>query len=66
MTRVSDDISLDLGALRTAYDRGSLTPTTVVDVVLRRIADRGGRWSVDLSCSGQSGNGTCPGAGGSG
>ena len=41
MTRVSDDISPDLDALRTAYDRGSLTPTTVVDVVLRRIADRG-------------------------
>ena len=41
MIRVSDDISLDLGALRTAYDRGNLTPTTVVDVVLRRIADRG-------------------------
>ena len=41
MTIVPDDISLDLGALRTAYDRGTLTPTTVVDVVLRRIAAQG-------------------------
>ncbi len=41
MNRVSDDISLDLGTLRTAYDRGNLTPTSVVDVVLRHIADRG-------------------------
>ena len=41
MARTSDDISLDLGALRTAYDRGRLTPTAVVEVVLRRIADRG-------------------------
>ena len=41
MTIVPDDISLDLGALRTAYDRGTLTPTTVVDLVLRRIAAQG-------------------------
>ena len=41
MTIVPDDISLDLGALRTAYDRGTLTPTTVVDVVRRRIAAQG-------------------------
>ena len=41
MNNESDDISLDLGALRTAYDRGNLTPTSVVDIVLRRIADRG-------------------------
>ena len=40
MTFVPDDISLDLGALRAAYDRGYLTPTTVVDLVLRRIADQ--------------------------
>ena len=49
MTIMPDDISLDLGALRTAYDRGTLTPTTVVDVVLRRIAAQGddGVW---ISC----------------
>ena len=41
MTRSADDISLDLGALRTAYEEGNLRPTTVADVVLRRIADRG-------------------------
>jgi allophanate hydrolase len=41
MTITPDDISLDLGALRAAYDGGSLTPTTVVDLVLRRIADQG-------------------------
>ena len=41
MTIVPDDISLDLGALRTAYDRGTLTPTTVVDLILRRIAAQG-------------------------
>lgn len=41
MTRSADDISLDLGALRTAYERGSLRPTTVADLVLRRIAARG-------------------------
>ena len=41
MTIVPDGISLDLGALRTAYDRGTLTPTKVVDVVLRRIAAQG-------------------------
>ena len=41
MTRFADDISLDLGALRTAYGSGDLTPTTVADVVLRRIAERG-------------------------
>ena len=41
MALVPDDISLDLGALRAAYDRGNLTPTTVVDAVLRRIADQG-------------------------
>ena len=41
MTRSADDISLDLGALRTAYEEGSLRPTTVADLVLRRIADRG-------------------------
>ena len=41
MALVPDDISLDLGALRAAYDRGNLTPTTVVDLVLRRIAAQG-------------------------
>ncbi len=41
MTLAPDDISLDLGALRAAYDGGSRTPTTVVDLVLRRIADQG-------------------------
>ena len=41
MIRFADGISVDLGALRTAYDRGDLTPTRVADVVLRRIADRG-------------------------
>ena len=41
MTRSVDDISLDLGALRTAYEEGNLRPTVVADLVLRRIADRG-------------------------
>ena len=41
MAGASDDISLDLRALRTAYDRRILTPTVVVDELLRRIADRG-------------------------
>lgn len=41
MTIAADGISLDLGALRAAYDRGYLTPTAVADVVLRRIADQG-------------------------
>ena len=41
MTLVEQDVSLDLGALRTAYDGGALTPSTVVEMVLRRIADRG-------------------------
>ena len=41
MTRPADGISLDLGALRAAYEEGNLRPTTVADVVLRRIADRG-------------------------
>ena len=41
MTGASDDISLDLGALRTGYATGNLMPTVVVDVVLRRIAARG-------------------------
>ena len=41
MIGASDDISLDLGALRAGYDTGTLTPTAVVDVVLRRIAARG-------------------------
>jgi allophanate hydrolase len=41
MTLAPDDISLDLGALRAAYDGGSLTPTAVVELVLRRIADQG-------------------------
>ncbi|MCP4327043.1 MAG: allophanate hydrolase [Alphaproteobacteria bacterium] len=41
MTGVPEDISLDLGALCAAYDGGNLTPTAVVDLVLRRIADQG-------------------------
>ena len=41
MARASDDISLDLDALHTAYDRGDPTPTAVVDRVLSRIANRG-------------------------
>ena len=41
MALVPNDVSLDLGALHGAYDRGTLTPTTVVDVVLRRIAAQG-------------------------
>jgi len=41
MAGAPDDISLDLSALRTAYDRRILTPTEVVDVILRRITDRG-------------------------
>ena len=41
MTPVPEDVSLDLGALRTAYRRGALTPTAVVGTVLRRIANRG-------------------------
>ena len=41
MTLVPEDVSMDLGALRAAYREGSMTPTTVVEVVLRRIADRG-------------------------
>ena len=41
MARASDDISLDLDALHTAYDSGDLTPTAVVDRVLSRIANRG-------------------------
>jgi allophanate hydrolase len=41
MTTGPDNISLDLGALHAAYDGGDLTPTKVVDLVLRRIADRG-------------------------
>ena len=41
MIGASDDTSLDLGALRAGYDTGTLTPTAVVDVVVRRIAARG-------------------------
>ena len=41
MTGASNDISLDLGALRTGYATGNLTPTAVVDAVLRRISARG-------------------------
>lgn len=41
MTGTADDFSLDLGALRTGYASGSLTPTAIVDAVLRRIAARG-------------------------
>ena len=41
MTLVPDGISLDLGALRAAYDMERLTPKTVADVVLRRIAEQG-------------------------
>jgi len=41
VTFVPEDVSLDLGALRAAYDGGSLAPTTVVETVLRRIVDRG-------------------------
>ena len=40
MTTGPDNISLDLGALHAAYDGGDLTPTKVVDLVLRRIADQ--------------------------
>ena len=41
MNGASDDISLDLGALRAGYDTGTLTPSAVVDAVVRRIAARG-------------------------
>ena len=41
MTGASDDISLDIGALRTGYATGNLAPTAVIDAVLRRISARG-------------------------
>ncbi len=41
MTLDREDVSLDLGTLRAAYREGSLTPTSVVETVLRRVADRG-------------------------
>ena len=41
MTGEPDDLGLDLGALRAGYGSGTLTPTAVVDAVLRRIAARG-------------------------
>ena len=41
MTLDREDVSLDLGTLRAAYREGSLTPTSVVESVLRRVADRG-------------------------
>ncbi|MFQ5993006.1 MAG: allophanate hydrolase, partial [Nitrospiraceae bacterium] len=51
MTFAPDGKSLDLAALRAAYDRGCLTPTMVVDLVLRRIADQGddGVWISRVS-----------------
>ena len=41
MTLDREDVSLDLGTLRAAYREGSLTPTSVVETVLHRVADRG-------------------------